>query len=98
MTPDLLKFAIGSAASFTVVLVAAVVFLLRVSFKLGQTANEIQTVAKDMTTIKTSVEEIPIIRTRLGTVEEAWESLRSDFKELRRRVDGRSHPDYNGEE
>lgn len=98
MTPDLIKWAIGSAASFTVVLVAAIVFLLRVSFKLGQTANEIKTVAKDMSAVKALADEVPALKITIETIKETIGQYRSDFKELRRRVDGRSQPDFDSEE
>lgn len=102
MKPDelvhLVEWFLGGAGALTVVIVGAVLFLLRVSFKLGHTARDIEKVAEEIKSVKANADQVPVLVTRMGTVEEAWRRTNSDMREIRRAVWGRSQPDFNGEE
>jgi hypothetical protein len=94
ITPDMVK-ALGAALVACLSLtLTAIGFLIRAAYKLGQNAQSIGKSLEELTSIKTAVLRIPIIETRLGIVEEAWKTARSDIKHLLRG----SHPDMNGEE
>lgn len=93
-----IQWLLGAFGGCVVVIVGAIVVLLRVSFSLGKVAQRIEKVAEDMVEMKTNTAKVPLIEVRLATAEEAWEATRSDFKELRRAVWGRSSPGFNGEE
>ena len=67
-------------------------FLFRLAWKLGGDAKEIRDGLESLQDMKKSVDELPVIKNRLGTVEEAWRATRSDIKHLLRG----SHPGWNG--
>lgn len=93
----LLEWSVGAAGALAVVIVGAVLFLLRVSFKLGGVAKTVEEVGEKMASIKANADQVPVLTTRLGTVEEAWRRMNSDVREIRRAVMGRSRPDFDGE-
>ena len=66
------------------VLVAAVGFLIRIAYKMGKDAEKVAIAIATITEIKTSVELIPVLVSRIGTVEEAWHTTRSDIRHLLR--------------
>lgn len=89
VTPSDLKAAGGVLVAFAGVLVTAVGFLIRTAFKMGKDAQKVALALDGLTEMKVQVAQIPVIVTRLGTVEKAWETTRSDIKHLLRG----SHPD-----
>jgi hypothetical protein len=94
ITPDMIQ-ALGAALVACLGLVlTAVGFLLRTAHKIGRDAQKVSMALDSLVEIKAAVAKIPILETRLGTVEDAWRATRSDIKHLLRG----SHPDMNGEE
>lgn len=89
---DILKLAGGIASAVLVAVATAVGFLMRTAFKLGHDAKEIREGLDAIRDIKVAVAELPVLKNRLGTVEEAWRSTRSDIKHLLRG----SNPFLNG--
>lgn len=67
-------------------------FLFRLAWKLGSDAKEIRDGLEIIREMKTEIAELPVIKTRLGTVEDAWRATRSDIKHLLRG----SRPGFNG--
>jgi hypothetical protein len=95
LTPDNIKVLGGALVASLGIVATAIGFLIRTAYKLGQDASKVATSLESLTEIKAAVKHIPLIETRLGTVEEAWRSTRSDIKHLLRRP---SQPDFDGEE
>jgi hypothetical protein len=94
LTPDNVKVLGGALVASLGVVATAIGFLIRTAYKLGQDAHRIAMGLESLTEIKVAVKEIPVIQTRLGVVEEAWSTTRSDIKHLLRRP---SQPDFDGE-
>lgn len=64
---------------------ATVAFLLKIAYSMGGHVAELKAVAKDMTGIKTHADKVPVLETRVGTLESVFQRQRSDIEELRRR-------------
>ncbi len=90
ITPEDLRTAGGLLAGFAGVLIAAIGFLIRTAFKMGKDASKVATALDGLVEIRKAVDQIPIIVTRLTTLENAHTSIRSDIKHLIRRP---SHTD-----
>lgn len=71
--------------------------LLRIAYKLGADAKEINTGLTRIEKLEENMKQVPILVVRMGTVEGAYAGLRSDIKDLMRERRG-SRPDYQGEE
>ncbi len=84
ITPDDLKTAGGVLVAFAGVLVTAIGFMLRTAFTMGKDASKVAAALDSLNDIKAEVAKIPIILTRLGTLENAHERSRSDIKHLLR--------------
>lgn len=97
LTPEHIKILGGVLCTALGLVITAIGFLIRIAYKLGQNATKVATALDALTDIKTAVAKIPLIETRLGTVEEAWAHARSDIKDLLREKRG-SHPSFDGEE
>ena len=94
VTPEMLKVVGGVCVGALSLMLAAVGFLIRTAYKIGQDAQKVGTSLETLTIIKVQTDKIPIIETRLGTVEEAWKNTRSDIKHLLRG----SRPEADAEE
>lgn len=85
---EFVEFAKWAMGGLAVGLGTAIALLFRLAFKLGGDAHEIKEGLRDLTEIKVAVQELPVIKVRLGTVEAAWGTLRSDIKHLLRHSNG----------
>jgi hypothetical protein len=81
---SLLKWGLGLFGTVVAFVCAAVGFLFRVAYRLGHDAEEIKIALRDLTEIKVEIRKIPVIETRLGTAEAAWNATRSDIRYLLR--------------
>lgn len=86
------KVAAGLASAVLGGVGIALGFLFRLAWKLGGDAKEIRDGLDTLRDIKKAVDDIPLLKQRMGTVEEAWRTTRSDIKHLLRG----SHPGFNG--
>ena len=85
------KLIIGSLWGAVGVICAAIAFLMRIAFKLGQTSNEIQDTKKDLEDFKGLLKSIPKHETQIDQLQTLYKEIRSDIKELRRQ---KSNPDF----
>lgn len=73
-----------------------IAFLLKITYSMGGHVAELKTVAKDMVGIKAHADQVPVILTRLGTLEGVYQRSRSDIEELKR-LRPPSVPDFTTE-
>ncbi len=69
--------------------------LIRVAYKIGADSKEISLGLSEIREMKSDLKQVPILAVRIGGLEHTYQRLRSDFKELSRRVNGRSSIDPN---
>lgn len=89
---DALKLAAGIASAVVGAVFVAIGFLFRVAYRLGGDAKEIKSGLERLKKLEERIEDVPLLKQRIGTVEEAWRTVRSDIKHLLRG----SHPGFNG--
>jgi len=68
-------------------------WLVALAFKMGGHVAQLKDVAKDMTEIKTNADKVPVLETRIATIENVVGRHNSDIKGLLRG----SNPAFNGE-
>lgn len=93
---ELAKWGLALFGGVVAFVAAAIAALFRIAFKLGSDAKEIKAAVADLGEIKKAVLEIPVLKQRVTTLEDAWNHTRSDIKDLLGVRRG-SRPEFDGE-
>lgn len=86
---------IGACLATIIAVCSGIVFVINSSRAAGRREEKLDSAIGKLSKFEALVELVPILATRIGTLENAVSKMNSDFKHLRR---SGSNPNWTGEE